>query len=211
MLYYVCKEYKVRYIVLILLTTVLGAQYLNDYAKEVTIDTTTALIWQDNNLTEIGLNWYEALEQCDSLEIGGYSDYRVPNYNELLSIINLENNPFNYYAKKLGYWTSTTDASDANKSWILKSMYCKEYDEEIGYCNEYSNIISTTETKEYKCQLGVARCEDSCELEATNGEQRCDTGAAGNECFADVLALKQSCLSRCTCEYYTNSVRCVRN
>ncbi len=51
------------------------------------LDTTTNLCWQDPPLEESTM-WYFAISYCDDLELGGHSDWRLPDINELISLLN---------------------------------------------------------------------------------------------------------------------------
>ena len=51
-------------------------------------DKCTALMWQKSTANEgIKLQWCDALEYCESLELAGHTDWRLPNINELLSLV----------------------------------------------------------------------------------------------------------------------------
>ena len=74
-------------------------------------DSATDLIWQYEYVS--GKTWQEALEYCENLEYAGYSDWRLPNKNELFS---LEYSGYLYYGSattfpntpSLTFWSSTT-------------------------------------------------------------------------------------------------------
>lgn len=55
-------------------------------------DNATGLTWQkaDNNK---GLNWHEALQYAENLNLGGYDDWRLPNAKELQSIVDYTRSP----------------------------------------------------------------------------------------------------------------------
>ena len=109
-------------------------------------DTKTGLDWQDNysnNGDNIKYsNWTEAIAYCEALTLGGYADWRLPNINELKSIIVKTN--YNYYSSvRLGfvtivpvynytpeaytdrdYWSSTTHAKYSNTAvWVMDFGY----------------------------------------------------------------------------------------
>lgn len=96
-----------------------------DFARddEMVIDTCTDLIWQDDS-TPPTMSWANALKYCDALTLGGNSDWRLPNINELRSIVDYTTynpvissvfvNTFPNY-----YWSSTTDGYFTAFSWIV--------------------------------------------------------------------------------------------
>jgi len=97
----------------------------------VTTDNLTGLMWAQNGTAAgcksgaIGL-WAAALTYCEGLSFAGYTDWRLPNVRELLSIVNYQNaNPAidaTYFpgTKTNGYWSNTsyTNSSDA-AAWIV--------------------------------------------------------------------------------------------
>ena len=46
-------------------------------------------MWQKDYVS--GKTWKEALSYCENLTYAGYSDWRLPNRNELASLINYDN------------------------------------------------------------------------------------------------------------------------
>lgn len=62
----------------------LEASYTDNGDGTVT-DDVTGLIWQQTSASG-SLNWEEANEYCESLELGGYDDWRMPTLKELYSI-----------------------------------------------------------------------------------------------------------------------------
>jgi len=78
--------------------SIVEANYTRDIVKKVTIDNLTGLMWQDNDT--IKKPWTEgsiyrdfftsgdtAMNYCKNLNWGGYSDWRIPNINELSSYV----------------------------------------------------------------------------------------------------------------------------
>ena len=48
-------------------------------------DTTTGLMWQQS--TQEDMDWESVISYCESLTLGGYNDWRLPNINELKSLV----------------------------------------------------------------------------------------------------------------------------
>lgn len=88
-------------------------------------DTVTSLMWQQNDGGE--MTWEQAKAYCDSLSVGGYTDWRLPNSHELFSINDFgKKNPalntevFTKTAAEY-WWSSETFVSDANRVWVTNS------------------------------------------------------------------------------------------
>lgn len=65
----------------------LNAQYIRDDIKEIVKDTDTLLVWQDNSdAKDIEKDWEGAIDYCEDLSLGGYDDWRLPNFNELYGL-----------------------------------------------------------------------------------------------------------------------------
>lgn len=58
----------------------------------VVVDKTTGLMWQ-RHVENVGLAWEDAVDRCESLDLGGFDDWRLPTMIELASIIALGKNP----------------------------------------------------------------------------------------------------------------------
>ena len=111
----------------------------NDTTKIVT-DTTTGLQWQDDIAAEqTKQNWIGAIDYCEEiLVLGGYNDWRLPNINELLSILDytrykptIDLQVFQHTAFEdthfSNYWSSTTDAGNTYFAWVVAFDYGSAY------------------------------------------------------------------------------------
>ena len=56
-----------------------------DNGDNTVTDNVTGLMWQQVP-DRIGLSWQEAVDYCNSLELAGYDDWRMPTLKELFSI-----------------------------------------------------------------------------------------------------------------------------
>lgn len=54
-------------------------------SDEIVTDNSTGLSWQKYDQTEV--NWIEANEYCENLELGAYKDWRLPTISELRSLV----------------------------------------------------------------------------------------------------------------------------
>ena len=89
-------------------------------------DNNSKLFWQDNT-TISNKSWIEAINYCESLNLGGYSNWRLPNINELGSIIDHNSNSnldkiFKQSTSDL-YWSSTSHAAQTSIAWVINFKY----------------------------------------------------------------------------------------
>ena len=96
---------------------------INLNANDIVMDNETGLIWQDNS-NIIKNDWNGAKSYCKNLTLGGYSDWRLPNIDELMSIT--DKNRYNPAIKDIfkniknsWYWSSSQVVSDSSRAWIV--------------------------------------------------------------------------------------------
>jgi len=89
-----------------------------------------------------GLTWEEALNACHDLNYAGYTDWRLPNIRELLSLYyimedgaHINWNFFTAYA--FYYWSSTTLIAFTQSAWVTEWVYGYTY----GYVKETSELL----------------------------------------------------------------------
>lgn len=107
-----------------------GGQRFIDNGDGTIIDTVTGLMWIKDP-TQAGLGspmyWYDAIIACENLDFAGHNDWRLPNINELMSIVDHSRyNPAfdTFYFTPFPdtwtpYWSSTTNASWMDGAWAL--------------------------------------------------------------------------------------------
>jgi hypothetical protein len=72
-----------------------------------------------------GMTWNNAIDNCLSLDYAGYTDWRLPNIKELMSIADYEklgvkiDETFFPDTQSLDYWTSTTRVDVTILAWYL--------------------------------------------------------------------------------------------
>jgi len=101
------------------------ARYTRNNAKQIVLDASTNLIWQDTADTVSDTakkTWSEAVDKCEQLDLGGYSDWRLPNLNELNSITDktthgpaMDREFKNKKSTK--FWSSTTEDANSSSAW----------------------------------------------------------------------------------------------
>jgi hypothetical protein len=146
-IYLIRQERKMKKILLITigLTTLLLADFSRDATSGVVTDSITGLQWDDNTTTA-PKTWQAAITYCEDLELpAGVTDWRLPNINELTSIVddttatpsidgnftNTDTNPLTNY-----YWSSTTTADNDVNAWRVRFDYGNhEFDAKTGSWN----------------------------------------------------------------------------
>jgi len=61
--------------------------FIDNYNGTVT-DPNTGLMWQKQTEYSNYMTWEEALEYAENIELAGYTDWRMPNRNELMTLVN---------------------------------------------------------------------------------------------------------------------------
>ena len=105
-------------------------------------DIITGLMWQKES--DFTGNWKEALRYCEDLELAGYTDWRLPNKNELASLLNHE--------RLMSPYSDFPDMSRYNKT-LLWSSTCNSGYNAIGVDFYYGNVSGNQKSR----TLGV-RC-----------------------------------------------------
>ena len=92
-------------------------------------DTSTGLMWQQDTAPGYGsgpnpdfYNWQQAVDYCNKLNLGGYSDWRLPTRNELQTLVDYgRQDPATTFpeTKTWAYWSSTTGADYAGAAWFV--------------------------------------------------------------------------------------------
>ncbi|PHS58558.1 MAG: hypothetical protein COB17_03010 [Sulfurimonas sp.] len=123
---------KIIFIIAIIFN-LLQADYIRDDAKEIIVDTTTNLIWQDN-ATTAAMTWSSSISYCESLSLGSFSDWRLANITELTSLVDftLSSPSINSKFKNINtnhYWSSTTKKSDTLSALDINFIYGNHHSE----------------------------------------------------------------------------------
>jgi len=122
-------------------------QYVRDNDTNITTDKVTSLQWEDSDHAgSTTLAWSDAASYCDTLTLGGFSDWRLPTIRELKYIVDLtkSTDPYideTYFTKSAGdpYWSSTEDSADTSNAWV------------VDFYSGYSTKKAKTNTRYVRC------------------------------------------------------------
>lgn len=91
-------------------------------------DSVTGLIWQDDNdVASIRKDWEGAKQYCSDLSLGGYSDWRLPNIYELITLLDNTKSKEPYIIDGFSniafdfYWSSNTVSTYADNALAVHS------------------------------------------------------------------------------------------
>ncbi len=98
------------------------ASFIRDSTFETVFDNRTGLTWQDNDIVlSQTFDWNASIDYCENLDFAEKQDWRLPNINELFSIIDFSRNPaidssfLNISTSN--FWSSTS--FDTLKAWNI--------------------------------------------------------------------------------------------
>jgi len=115
--------------------------FKRDNKKEIVIDLTRNLMWQDNSIIwpdTNSMSWQEAINYAKKLnekKFAGFDDWRVPTIEELLTIVDYHRKDYLPAIKKEfknaslneKYWSSTTYIDDISCAWAVDFNWGKSY------------------------------------------------------------------------------------
>ena len=142
---YVYREKNSTYKVLCVSGDELTAATSNDFVTssdgKIVTDNKTGLIWQKEYATD--KTWQQALKYCEDSTYAGYSDWRLPNRNELASLINYEKlsgSPYSYFPDmpSFQFWSSSSYEALRNDAWVVYFNYGYV----VGISKSYTSYIS---------------------------------------------------------------------
>ncbi len=104
-----------------------------EIGKEIVLDQTSGLIWQKEYIPD--KSWQDAVNYCEQLSYGGFSDWRLPNVDELHSLVNSNlSHPASQFPNMpatLTFLTSSTRTIDMDWAWCInfnsgKLIFCEK-------------------------------------------------------------------------------------
>ena len=127
-------------ILFLLLLSIAGTAHANSYTDNgngTITDNTTGLIWQKATVPG---NWTSASSYCSSLNLSGYSDWRLPTVCELTTLVNTTYTPTinpTYFPNTATacYWSSTADVYGPEYAWYVN--FYGGFDGDSNKSNDY--------------------------------------------------------------------------
>jgi len=112
------------YMIMLLTSISLWADFSRDDTTQIVTDSNTGLEWQDDAIGST-MNWQSAIDYCeDTLSLDGHDDWRLPNINELKTLIDRSKydpvivRAFSNFSYS-DYCSSTINKSNSNDVWIV--------------------------------------------------------------------------------------------
>jgi hypothetical protein len=109
----------------------------------VVTDLNTGLMWQQSD-DGVERTWADAGSYCDGLSLGGYSDWRLPSRQEIVSIVD-----YGRYSPAIDpafgcriswYWSGSTHANYPDYAWCVPFNYGAVY-YSYKYNSEYVRCV----------------------------------------------------------------------
>ena len=117
----------ILFIITIGISSLMGGDFTR--ANDVVTDSRSTLEWQDNNETNSTTKtWIDAINYCENLTLSGKIDWRLPNLNELTSLVDDKryNSSIDAIFQNISsnrYWSSTTNVNNNSLVWIVSFSY----------------------------------------------------------------------------------------
>ncbi|MCD6211616.1 MAG: DUF1566 domain-containing protein [Sulfurovum sp.] len=117
------KRYMILSFMVLLANTSIFANETNK--SSIVTDKIHTIYWQDNlSSQKSSEDWDDAVEYCDKLVLNSIDKWRLPTFNELLSIVDYTRvnpaiNPVFDYVHEGTYWTSLDFSATTSRAWTI--------------------------------------------------------------------------------------------
>ena len=103
-------------------------------ASNTIIDNKTKLMWQDDSDAQyLEKNWEEAIAYCNTLDLAGYADWRLPVIKELIVVDDLGEDAsgkkivFKHIGGSGYYWSATEHEDYETFAWMMNFKRSYKY------------------------------------------------------------------------------------
>ena len=185
--------------------------FINNGNNTIT-DTDTNLMWSRTS-SNLKMNWEDAISYSNSLSLAGYTDWRLPNQKELLSIVDyseyMPSLDGNFSSlSEVAYWTSTTCGEEGSNSYAFRV----EFGHGSGSClNKSSSDLTYVRVVRGGQNLLPPICiswtySDWSACQSNNTQTRTIISSSPSDCSGGNPVLTQSCeYTPPTCTSWTYS------
>jgi hypothetical protein len=125
------KRYMILSLMVLLANTSIFANETN--RSSIVTDKIHDIYWQDTlSSQKSSEDWDDAIEYCDKLVLNNMGKWRLPTFNELLSIVDFTRvnpaiNPVFEYVNEGTYWTSRDFSATTSRAWTIDFRTGKTY------------------------------------------------------------------------------------
>lgn len=176
--------------------------------KDLVLDHINSFFW--NTAYTGAKSWMDALAYCENSTHAGFSDWRLPNINELLSLVNFKKeNPasnFPYAGNNFRYdawWSSTTQ--DVNTSYAIYALSANIFTGEISNVKKYEQARVICVRSE-PCEKGYFLSGKEC-VKSPCSDNSCKNFLnSDGKCFINSM---KSFSCGCTEKYFWDGKKCV--
>jgi len=124
-----------KYIIFVslFLSLTIGAFANNQHKSTIVTDKRNMIYWQDNiSSKESSEDWEDAVLYCANMKIDDITSWRLPTFDELLSIVDYSRsypaiNPIFEETSDSTYWTSTFFSPSKARAWTINFSIGKTY------------------------------------------------------------------------------------
>ena len=190
----------------------------NKKDAEIAFNSNGTLIWQAGTKSYI---WQNALKYCENLKLGGLSDWRLPNKNELLEYFTPCNSySASYYAaywitynSSSYHWSSTTVYDKPENAWIVDYGNCLGYAHYDSFQDKTdSYLIHTRCVTDNPCPKGEIWNGETCVK-----ENPCEPNPCSDQSYSTktcIISTKETTGYFCECSenafWSSDEKRCIR-
>ncbi|GAA0721543.1 DUF1566 domain-containing protein [Dokdonella soli] len=99
----------------------------------IVLDSSAGLMWSAADVGDDEMTWQEATDACAKLNLGGFTDWRLPTVEELFPLADRSryspaiDTAFFPTCKSDWYWTASPVASNPDDAWIVGFDYGGAY------------------------------------------------------------------------------------